>query len=136
MCAQVKAMHVPAVEPEGALPSLRSRPSPSALFSTPCCCTQQGMVVGDELTAFIRRSRAVLVMLAFGEPIREFKISRLMVLFAISAFVVSEAQGEDFDTVVQHCSVSRWVDDLMAFRIAQGVTVGRHPPILTRDHRV
>jgi hypothetical protein len=93
MCAQVKAMHVPAVE--GALPSLRSRPSSSALFSTPCCCTQQGMVVGDELTAFIRRSRAVLVLLAFGEPIREFKISRLMVLFAMSAFVVSEAQGEE-----------------------------------------
>lgn len=53
------------------------------------------MVVGDELTAFIRRSRVVLALLAYGEPIREFKISRLMVLFAMSAFVVSEAQGEE-----------------------------------------
>ncbi len=53
----------------------------------------QGMLIGDELAHVVQRSKVVLVMMAYGEPAREFKVSRLMVLFGLSAFVVSEAQG-------------------------------------------
>ena len=54
-------------------------------------------VFGDQLYRYVRRAKIVLNLRSFGHA-QEFKMSRLMVMLANQAFVLSETMGVDADT--------------------------------------